>query len=202
MLSAFLLLSCLIATAPAAELEASFDPVLPVDGTPVLKLTSPNFDCSMMVECQVGERTLSWEMPEVKATSTVRVELPRDPAILSAFCQASAYFANGHREGVDVPMSWRYQELDTEGDASQVSLDVTARVAVLPAPFPCVSATVQGLNGKGEPLFEDVVALRTRTERATVRWSSAGAAAASTMRFTLVGEQGETVTYDMKVVRR
>lgn len=198
-----MILTLLLAlSAGATELEATYDPVLGMDSTPALRFTSLHFPAAVLVECEVGGQTLSWEFEEVAAGEPYSVELPRSPAITSASCQVLARFANGHSQGVDVEMSWTYRELDQRGDGGQASLDIEARVATMPMPFPAIKATVWALDSRGDPIFEEQLTLSPRSRRATVRWSEAGAERSSVMRFELEGEHGETVTYDIKVQRR
>jgi len=191
----------MVLAASAAELEATYDPVLPVGGTPELVFTSVNHDAAILVECQAGGETLIWEFPEVAAGAAHKVRLPKDPRITEAFCQVLARFANGHSEGVDVEMAWRFVAMDQEGADSDVSMDLDARVATLPAPFPAQQATVVALDSRGDPIFEQVVQLRPRSGRTTVRWTEDGAKRAAILRFTLLGPDGEQVVYDMKVQR-
>jgi hypothetical protein len=194
-----LLLCC---AAWAEELEASYDPVLAPDTTPELRFVSLNHPAAVLVECEVGGRSLSWEFEEVAAGVTHKVPLPRDPRITTASCQVLARFANGHSQGVEVEMSWQFVQLDHAGDADKVSLDIIAQVAVLPAPFEASKATVQALDSRGAVIFEEVIALRGVVGRTTVRWSKDGAHRAAKLRFTLEGEHGEQVVFDMRVQRQ
>jgi len=191
----------IVLAATAAEIEATYDPVLPLGGTPELVFTSVNHDAAILVECEAGGETLVWEFPEVAAGGAHRVELPQDPRITEAFCQVLARFANGHSQGVDVEMAWRFVDMEQQGAGSDISMDIDARVATLPAPFPAQQATVVALDSRGDPIFEQVVQLRLRTGRTTVRWTEDGAKRAATLRFTLLGPDGEQVVYDMKVQR-
>ncbi len=190
-----------VIAASAAELAATYDPVLGHDMVPELRFELLNYPAAVVVECVVGGETLTWEFQELAPGATHKVPLPKDPDITSASCQVLARFASGQTEGVDVEMSWRFVVMDQLGEASRVSMDLNAQVATLPAPFEVHRATVQALKGSDEVLFEEVVELRPRAGRTTVRWSRAGADKATMMRFVLEGEHGEKVAYDVKVER-
>ncbi len=192
----------LVLGALGAELEATYDPVLALDATPELRFVSVHHPASILVECEVGGKALSWEFPEVGPGATHRVQLPRSPAITQAACQVLARFANGHSEGVDVDMKWSFVQLDHEGAGQDVSVDLQARVATVPAPFPAIKATVRALDSRGDPIFEEPLSLRPRSGRITLRWTQPGAERASTMRFELEGEHGETVVFDIEVRRQ
>jgi hypothetical protein len=191
----------LVLAAGATELEATYDAVLAQDATPELRFRSLNFPAAVLVECEVAGRSLRWEFPEIEAGTMHKVPLPHQPDVTTAQCQVLARFANGHTQGVDVDMVWSYIQLDHEGNASDVSMDLAAQVAVLPAPFEAHQATVQALDSRGAVIFEEVIQLRPRAGRTTVRWTQQGAERASIMRFHLVGKHGEQVAYDMKIQR-
>ena len=196
------LLLLLLCAAQAAEIEASYDPVLAPDAAPKLRFVSLNHSAAVLVECEVGGKSLSWEFPEVGAGAIHSVELPRNPRITTATCGVLARFANGHSQGVDVEMEWQFVQLDHSGDPDQVSLDLTAQVAVVPAPFAANKAIIAALDSRGDVIFEEEIAIRGKEGRTTLRWSKDGAHRASRMRFTLEGEHGEQVVFDMKVQRQ
>jgi hypothetical protein len=191
-----------VCAAGATEIEASYDPVLAPDVDPELRFVSLNHSASVLVECEVGGKTLSWEFPEVGAGASHSVKLPRDPRVTTATCGVLARFANGHSQGVDVEMEWQFVQLDHTGDSDQVSLDLTAQVVVLPAPFAATKATIVALDSRGTAIFEEQIAVRGKEGRTTLRWSEDGAHRAARMRFTLEGEHGEQVVFDMKVQRQ
>jgi hypothetical protein len=197
MLPAFLLI-----VAPyAAEIEAVYDPVLPEGGTPTLKISSPHYDASVMVECSVNGQTLQWAIDSLPAGATEGLHLPASPSITSATCQVAARYANGHAEGVDVAMQWRFVQLEQQGASAEVSMDPKARVATVPAPFEAVSARIQALDRDEQAIFEEEQSLDRSRGRVTVRWKSAGIEKARTLRITLEGPDGQTVTYDLAVRR-
>ncbi len=190
-----------VLSASSAELEATYDPVLPVDGVPELRFVTPHHDAAVLVECEVGGETLSWEFSTVAAGTTHKVKLPSDRRITEASCGVLARFASGHSQGVDVEMSWRFVDMDQQGDSAEVSLDLDAQVATLPAPFPAQTVTIRALDSRGDLIFEETHELRPREGRTTVRWTADGAKRASKMRFVLAGADGEQVAYDIKVQR-
>jgi hypothetical protein len=192
----------LISTVSASELLVSFDPVLEPGAQPELRFELVRYPASVLVECEVAGQTKTWEFEEVPAGSTRKVKLPHDPRITSADCQVLARFENGHSEGVEVPMAWRFQQVEDEVDPNEMIVDPLARTATLPAPFEAKQARIVALDAEGQEIFEEEVGLRTRGERVTVRWSSEGAERAARMRIELVGPSGETVVYDLKVERK
>jgi hypothetical protein len=189
-------------TVSAAELIASFDPVLALDAQPELRFELVRHPAAVLVECEVAGQTRTWEFEEVPAGRPQQVQLPYDPKVTSALCQILARFENGHSEGVDVPMAWRYQRVDPEVDPNEMIVDPIARTATLPAPFEAKLARVVAIDADGQEMFEELVSLRARGDRVTVRWSTAGAEQAARMRIELEGGSGETVAYDLQVERK
>ncbi len=189
----------IILAAAGAELEATYDAVIQPDEKPELRILAPNHPATLWVECLVGEQTLSWEFPEVPAKSRRKVALPRRPELTSARCQVLARFANGHTEGVDVAMSWRYAELDQEGDPAKSHVDLAAHTAILPASFVVHAARIQALDAEGATLFDERSELNPRSGSVRVYWRSPGAEDADKLLITLMGEDDLSLTYDIEL---
>jgi hypothetical protein len=92
--------------------------------------------------------------------------------------------------------------MDPEVDPNEMIVDPIARTATLPAPFEAKLARVVAIDADGQEMFEELVSLRARGDRVTVRWSTAGAEQAARMRIELEGGSGETVAYDLQVERK